>query len=153
MTTHTVAQTLTSIRQTIGRYAWWLGLSFALVVAALAAYRSVSAPAVSIPEVRSGEAPVARLDPAQQSVLDYLRAHSANQPLLAPATSLDPAQQSVLDYLRAHRAVETQPLDPAQQSVLDYLRAHSAVQGPRAPAARLDPAQQGVMDYLRAHSR
>src|SRR5438309_1515575 len=105
MTTHTVAQTLTNIRQTIGRSAWWLGLSFALVVVALAAYRSVSAPAVSIPEVSSVQVPAARLDPAQQSVMDYLR---------------------------THRAVETRPLDPAQQSVMDYLRAHSAIQPRRA---------------------
>jgi len=67
MTTHTVAQTLTNVRQMIGRYSLWLGLSFALVVAALAAYRSVSAPAVSIPEMRSIQAPAARLDPAQQT--------------------------------------------------------------------------------------
>ena len=35
MTNHTVAQTLTNIRQTIVRYAWWLGLSLVLVVTAL----------------------------------------------------------------------------------------------------------------------
>jgi TRAP-type mannitol/chloroaromatic compound transport system permease small subunit len=64
MTTHTLAQTLTNVRQMIGRYAWWLGLSLVLVVAALAAYRSVSAPAASIPEVSSVRAPTSRLDPA-----------------------------------------------------------------------------------------
>ena len=130
MTTHTLAQTLTNVRQMIGRYSLWLGLSLALVLAALAAYRSVSAPAVSIPEVRSAEAPAARLDPAQQSVMDYVRAHSAIQPNRTGVVTVDPAQQSVLDYLRAHSTDQPLPasgtsLDPAQQSVMDYLRAHS----------------------------
>ena len=98
MTTHTVAQTLTNVRQTIGRSAWWLGLSLVLVVAALATYHYTTVPAVSVSEVSSVRTPAARLDPAQQSVLDYLRVHGA---------------------------VQTQPLDPAQQRVMDYLRAHS----------------------------
>src|SRR5207247_2662235 len=50
MTTHTVAQTLTNVRQMIGRYSLWLGLSFALVVAALAAYHYTTVPAVSVSE-------------------------------------------------------------------------------------------------------
>ncbi|HEY3231059.1 MAG TPA: hypothetical protein VGJ87_17665 [Roseiflexaceae bacterium] len=152
MTTHTVAQTLNNIRQTIGRYVWWLGLSLVLVVATLAAYRSVSAPTVSIPEVRSIQAPAARLDPAQQGIFDYLRVHSGERASRA-APSLDAAQQSVMDYLRAHSTAQplsapATSLDPAQQSVMDYLRAHSAVQ-----TRPLDPATQSVLDYLRAHSR
>ena len=129
MTTHTLAQTLTNVRQMIGQYSLWLGLSLALVVAAFATYRWISAPTVSIPEVRSAEAPAARLDPAQQSVLDYLRAHSAIQANSPTVVAVDPAAQSVLDYLRAHGANQLLPasgtaLDPAQQSVMDYLRAH-----------------------------
>jgi hypothetical protein len=120
MTTHTLAQTLTNVRQMIGRYAGWLGLSLVIAVVALAAYRYTTVPAISVPEVSNVRAPVVRLDPAQQSVLDYLRAHDAVE-----TRPLDPTTQSVLDYLRAHRAVETQPLDPTQQSVIDYLRAHS----------------------------
>jgi hypothetical protein len=158
MTTHTIAQTLTNIRQTIGRYSLWLGLSLVLGVAALAAYRYTTVPAVSIPEVRSIQAPAARLDPAQQSVLDYLRAHSATQPNRTAVVTVDPAQQSVLDYLRAHSANQLLPasgssLDPAQQSVIDYLRAHAAVETIPASVVAPDPAAQSVLDYLRAHSR
>jgi hypothetical protein len=51
---------------------------------------------------------------------------------------VDPAQQSVLDYLRAHKSVPSHttamPVDAATQSVLDYLRAHAAAQPGRTPA-------------------
>jgi len=39
----------------------------------------------------------------------------------------DPAQQSVMRYVEAHSVAAPQrvaPLDPAAQAVLDYLRAH-----------------------------
>jgi hypothetical protein len=52
---------------------------------------------------------------------------------------VDPAQQSVLDYVRAHESVPSRtaavPVDAATQSVLDYLRAHAAAQPGPAQAA------------------
>jgi hypothetical protein len=52
---------------------------------------------------------------------------------------VDPAQQSVLDYVRAHKSVPSRtaamPVDAATQSVLDYLRAHAAAQPGPAQAA------------------
>jgi len=94
----------------------------------LAAYASTSVPAAPTPIVSNSH--TSRVDPAAQSVLDYLRAHSIVQSLRPTAALLDPAQQGVMDYLRVHgaehprRAVAT-PWDPAVQAVLDYPWAHS----------------------------
>ncbi len=127
MTAHTFAQTLTSVRQTLGRYTWWLSFSLVLVVAVLAAYRSPPLPNISAPIMRSTQ--VAPLNPALQSVVDCLRTHSSDQPLLAPAGPLDPATQSALDYIHAHSNDQPQcaaaSWNQATQDVLDYLRAHS----------------------------
>lgn len=40
------------------------------------------------------------------------------------ATSVEPGQQAVLAYLRAHLTVLQPPMDAAQQGVEGYLRAH-----------------------------
>jgi len=126
MTAHTMSQTLTSVRQAIRKYAWWLIFSLVLGVAALTAYRSVSLPTTSTPVVTSSQRTTS-VDPVQQSVFDYLRAHSTVQPIQAPRVPLDPAQQSVMDYLHAHDRVDPSSAswDQATQAVLDYLRAHS----------------------------
>ena len=125
MSPHTMAQTLTSVRQAVRKHGWWLILSLVLVVAALSAYRSVSLPTASVP-VATSTKPTTAVDPVQQSVLDYLRAHNTEQPVAAAAAPNDPAQQGVMDYLRAHQRVERSwaPWDPAVQAVLDYLQAH-----------------------------
>jgi hypothetical protein len=127
MTTHTLAQTLTNVRQIIGRYAWWLGLSLVLGLAAVGAYHTTPVPTVSAPMVRGTQA--VPLDPALQSVMDYLRAHSSDQPLHVSAVLHDPATQSALDYIRAHSGDRAQraatPWNQATQAVLDYLRVHS----------------------------
>ncbi|MEP7189116.1 MAG: hypothetical protein ABI901_08010, partial [Roseiflexaceae bacterium] len=85
------------------------------------------------------------IDPAAQSVNDYLRAHAS----VRQVTVIDPATQSVNDYLRAHATVgQLAAIDPAMQSVNDYLRAHASID----QAAAVDPATQSVNDYLRAHA-
>ena len=126
MTTYTMSQSLTNLRQALRRYAWWLSLSLTLIVAAFAAYRAVSMPAVVAP-VTSGTLRTQPASPAQQAVFDYLSAHSSTQPIQVPAATVDPAQQSVMLYLHVHDRVE-QPStfwDQAAQAVRDYLRAHS----------------------------
>ena len=125
MSAQTVSQTSTILRQIIIRYRWICALGLLIVVAALVAYRFTSVPAAPTPAVDRAQASL--VEPAAQSVLDYLRAHSSVQSLPLPAVSLDPAQQSVPSYLRVHESVERSPAprDPAVQAVLDYLRAHS----------------------------
>jgi hypothetical protein len=124
MRTHTLSQTPTTVRQTIVRYRWAIALGLLIVVAALGAYRFTSVPA---PTPAMDRAQASLVEPAAQSVLDYLRVHSIVQPLPTPAVSLDPAQQSVMEHLRAHENAERPPApwDPAVQAVLEYLRAHS----------------------------
>ena len=126
MTAYTMSQTLTNLRQALRRYAWWLSLSLVLLVAAFAAYRSISIPATSAP-VASSTAQTMPVNPAQQAVRDYLRAHSSDQPIQAPAPPLDPAQQSVMNYVNAHNRVDQAPAswDQAAQAVRDYLWAHT----------------------------
>jgi len=116
-------QTSTTIRQTIVRYSWLVALGFLVVVATLAMY-DLNMP-VPTPAVDRGQ--VSLVEPAAQSVLNYLRVHSSVQPAVAAAAPLDPAQQSVMQYVRAHESVKRSPAlwDQAQQAVLDYLRAHS----------------------------
>jgi hypothetical protein len=146
MSSHSASQKSTTVRQIFVRYRWALALSLLSVVTALAAYRFSSVPAVATPVVSGSH--LSHMEPAQQGVLDYVRAHSAVQ-----TQPLDPAQQGVLYYVRAHAVVQplstpASALDPAQQSVMTYLGAHNAVE-----TRPLDPAQQGVMEYLRAHNQ
>jgi hypothetical protein len=126
MTTYTMSQTLSNLRQTLRRYAWWLSLSFALVAAAFAAQQAVSTPAVA-PPATSSTPQTMPANPVQQAVFDYLWAHSSHRPNQAPMAALDPAQQSVMQYLDAHSRVEQAPTfwNQAAQAVRDYLRAHS----------------------------
>ena len=126
MTAYIMSQTLITLRQALRRYAWWLMLSLVLVVAALAAYRSVSMLATSAP-LASSTPQTFSVDPAQQGVFNYLWAHSSHQPIQAPAATLDPAQQSVMNYVNAHNRIDPSPAfwDQAAQAVRDYLRAHS----------------------------
>ena len=145
MSAHTLSRTSTIVRQTIVRYRWTIALSLLSMVTALAAYRFTSVPAIATPAVSGSQ--VSHVDPAQQGVLDYLRAHQT----VAETRPLDPAQQSVMSYLQAHTAVAARPLDPAQQSVMDYLHVHSVVQPLSALPVFVDPTQQGVMSYLHAH--
>jgi hypothetical protein len=125
MSVQTLPQRSTNIRQAIIRSSWLLGLGLLIVAAVLGVYRLNSAPATPAPAV--GRAQALPIDPAVQSVLDYLRAHSSVQPLPTPAVPLDPAQQSVMDYLRSHESAERSSTtwDQAVQAVLDYLQAHS----------------------------
>jgi hypothetical protein len=146
MSAQTVTQTPTAVRQIFVRYRWTIALALLSVVTALVAYRFTSARAVATSVISSSQ--VSYVDPAQQGVLDYLRAHQT----VAKSRSLDPTQQGVLDYLRVHSSVQPLPtalvsLEPVQQGVMSYLRAHHTVEN-----RLVDPAQQGVMDYLRAHN-
>ncbi len=67
------------------------------------------------------------MNPVQQAVFDYLRAHNSNQSIQVPTATLNPAQQSVMDYLHAHEHVDQSPTfwDQAARAVRDYLRLHS----------------------------
>jgi hypothetical protein len=125
MNTQTVSQTSSNIRQTLVRYRWAIALGLLIAVAALVAYRFTSVPAGPTRAVDRAQASL--VEPAQQSVLDYLRVHTLVQTLPTPAVPLDHAQQGVMDYLRAHEHAERSPAfwDQAAQAVLDYLRAHS----------------------------
>jgi putative exporter of polyketide antibiotics len=126
MTAYTMAQTLTNLRHALRRYALWLSVSLVLVMAAFAVYRAVSMPVVGIPAT-SSTAQAMPANPAQQAVLDYLRAHSSDQPIQAPTATFAPAQQSVMNYLHAHERLD-QPApfwNQAVQAVRDYLRAHA----------------------------
>jgi hypothetical protein len=124
MSMRTISQTLTNIRRKISRYVWWLALILLFVVA-VSVYRYTTSPTATTPAVSAKWA--TSLDPAVQSVFNYLRAHSTVQPFPTPAAPLDSAQQSVMDYVRAHDRVDQppSPWDSAVQAVLDYLRAHS----------------------------
>ena len=127
MASRTLARTLTNIRQMLGRYAWWLGLSLMLGLVVLAAYRSTPIPIVSVPIMRSTQA--APLNPALESVFDCLRTHSSDQPLPTPAAPHDPATQSALDYIRAHSGDQPNcaavSWNKSVQALLDFLRGHS----------------------------
>jgi hypothetical protein len=125
MSMRTMSQTLTNIRGTISRHVWWLALILLFVAAAFGIYRYVTSPTATTPAASAKRA--TSLDPAVQSVFDYLRAHSTVQPFPTPAAPLDAAQQSVMDYVRAHDSVDRSqaPWDSVVQAVLDYLRAHS----------------------------
>ena len=125
MSTQTVSQTSTMLRQIIVRYRWIGALGLLTVVVALVGYGFTGMPAA--PSRAADRAQVSLVEPAAPSVLDYLRVHSIVQPLSTPAVSVDPAQRSVVEYIRAHESVEqpSAPWDPAVQAVLEYLRAHS----------------------------
>jgi hypothetical protein len=126
MTVYTISQTLSNLRHALRRFAWWLSFSLVLVVAAFAVYQAVGVSAVAVP-VKSSAPQTMPANPARQAVLDYLRAHSNDQPIHAPTPTLGPAQQSVMNYLHAHERVD-QPApfwNQAAQAVRDYLRAHS----------------------------
>jgi hypothetical protein len=124
MSTQTVTQSSTNVRQAIVRFRWTIVLGLLSMVTALATYRFSSVPAPS-PTMERAQASL--VEPAQQSVLDYLRVHSSVQLLATPAAPLDPAQQSVMSYVRAHESVVPSPApwDPAVQAVLDYFQVHS----------------------------
>src|SRR3954467_13813547 len=63
------------------------------------------------------------------------------QPSMTMRVAIDPAVQSVNDYLRAHASIpDTTAINPAVQSVNDYLRAHATVDR----AVAIDPAVQSV---------
>jgi hypothetical protein len=61
-----------------------------------------------------------------QGVFAYLRAHSGETAAPTPDAPLDPAQQGVMQYLRAHERLD-QPAtlwDQVKQTVLGYLRGY-----------------------------
>jgi hypothetical protein len=126
MAIFTMSQTLTNLRQALRRYAWWLSLSVALVVAAFALYRAISMPVAAVP-IASSSPQTMSASPAQQAAFDYLWAHSSHQPIQRPTATVDPAQQSVMQYLHAHNRLDLAPTfwDQAAQAVRDYLRGHS----------------------------
>jgi hypothetical protein len=70
--------------------------------------------------------PAVPVDPATQSVLDYLRVHGSLSTAVpsAPAAPIDLDDQHPLPNLPASHAAPVKPIDPATQSVLDYLRVH-----------------------------
>lgn len=115
MSTHPFSRTATSICQTLARYRWPIALGLLSVVAALVATLVANVSQMS------------DTNQAQQNTLGYVRTYQAT----AEALPRDPAQQGVLDYLRAHTVAATRLQAPAQQGVLDYLRAHQAVTEPR----------------------
>jgi len=103
----------------------WLGIGVISSIAA--ATIAFSTAPVRDPQALPTQRPMTMrvaIDPAVQSVNDYLRAHAS----IPDATAIDPAAQSVNDYLRAHASIpDTTAIDPAAQSVNDYLRAHATV--------------------------
>src|SRR5215217_6831099 len=98
MTTYTMSETLTNLRQALRKYAWWLSLILVLFAAVSAGYWAISQPVVAAPIISSTSQSMS-MNPAQQAVFDYLWAHSSNRPNQAPTETLDPAQQSVMQYL------------------------------------------------------
>ena len=125
MRTHSTPPTQTSRRQSISRYGFVIAFSLVLAISALTAYRFTSV--AQAPTIGTSNRQAALVDPAQQSVLAYLRVHSSVASLGLVSATLDPAQQSVMRYLEAHSVAVPQgvaTLEPAAQAVLDYLRAH-----------------------------
>lgn len=119
-------QKRTSFMRAIGclrhRRVWRIGLVLALVLIAAGAY--------GFGRLAPADAYSSRLphDPAMQSFLDYLRAHTHARAPVAVSTPADAAQQAVMRYVRVHSTPTPQPLslwDAAAQSVREYLRAHS----------------------------
>jgi hypothetical protein len=125
MSTRTGSQTFTNVRQMIGRYVRWLGLILLFVAAAVGVYRYATPPTATAPAASAKRA--TSVDPAVQSVFDYLRAHSTVQAFPTPTAPLDAAQQGVMDYVRVHDRVDRSqaPWDSVVQALLDYLRMHS----------------------------
>lgn len=123
MRVQTIPQTSATTRRSIVRSSWPVVLGIVIVVAMLAVYRLSSMPAAAALNRNHGQSSL--VDPAAQSVLAYLRAHSGVRPALT-AAPLDAAQQSVMKYVRAHATAEPFPVlwDQAAQAVLDYLRVH-----------------------------
>jgi hypothetical protein len=123
MTKYTASKA--SIHQKIRKQAKWLNLALLLIFVALTAYHFTPAPADATPGASGAQA--SAQDPAMQSVLTYLRAHSGETAVPTPAASLDPAQQSVMQYVRAHERADqpTTLWDQVTQVVLGYLWAHS----------------------------
>jgi hypothetical protein len=118
---------MTNLRQTIGRYAGWLGLSLVLGMVAIAAYRSTPVSTGVAPVVRSTQATLPH--PALQRVIDCLATHRSDQSLLVSGARSDPATRSTLDYIRAHQLADRPQCaaaswNQALRILLDDLRAH-----------------------------
>lgn len=106
----------------IKRYRWWLGLVLLIALAASIGHQVVPTPVDASPPPSATQAQ----DPAVQSVLAYLRAHSGISPAPTPTAQLDGAQQSVMRYVRVHEPA-AQPAslwDRLKQTLVGYLRGH-----------------------------
>ena len=124
MSLEPVSQLSGTLRQVVVCYRWIYALGLLIVIAALVTNRLTSVPA---PALAVDHAQASFVAFAAQNVMEYLRTHRIIPLLPTPEVPLDPAQQSVLNYLRAHERVEQSraPWYPAVQAVLGYLRAHS----------------------------
>ena len=126
MSMHSMHQTRSTFRQALRRYGRWLAISLFIVMVAIAAYRATAVSTVAAPVVRDTH--TVPVDPALQSVFDYLQAHSGDRPYPTPIVPPNPAIQGALDYIRAHSGDRPQraatPWDQATQAVRDYLRGH-----------------------------
>src|SRR5262245_18669892 len=97
MNAQTPPQRSATVRQTLVRYRRAITLGLLIVVGALMAYRFIGVPAAARPAVRRAQASL--VEPAQQSVMRYLRAHES---VGRPPASWKRAVQTLLDELRSY---------------------------------------------------
>jgi multidrug efflux pump subunit AcrA (membrane-fusion protein) len=100
MSAQSTVQSPSALRRLLNKSIGALALGLALTLAAIGAYRASQPPPVET-QAPTSIAPVSLApDPAQLGVMGYINAHESG----AKVPAIDPAQQSVIDYLRIHGA-------------------------------------------------
>src|SRR5437763_13250028 len=102
MKSQQLQQATVTVNQSNTRRWQWLGIGVISSIAA--ATIAFSTAPVRDPQALPTQRPVTMrvaIDPAMQSVNDYLRVHTS----IPDTTGIDPAVQSVNDYLRAHASI------------------------------------------------
>lgn len=125
MRTPTMTAMSNSLRRTVDRLSWMIALTAFIGLAGLVILGVAGRPPNPTPSASSMRA--AASDVAMQHGSNSVDAHPNVQLPQRTAVPPDPAQQYVMEYVRAHDATQLDratPVDPSMQAVLDYLRVH-----------------------------